>query len=138
MIPGQQPEQAAPFTAETAMQSTQQSGNVYAEQKLREAALMQKEQQLAGAEQQLAMASQQMAAEKQGMDNVLAALAQGGAGGLGMAPAQQGLGDASGMNMGPEQEAMEASAAIEQGANPDQVLAQMSPEAIAYMQQLIG
>lgn len=75
-------EEQTPFTVNTAMQSTQQMGNVFAQQKLREDALAQKEQRLADAEQQLATASQQMAAEKQGMDNVLAALAQGQAQGI--------------------------------------------------------
>ena len=115
--------QQAPFTVESAMGMTQQSGNVYAEQKLKEAALAQKEQQLAGAEQQLAMAGRQMAAEKAGMNNVLAALSQGAGGLGGMQP--QGLGNAAGMEM----QIMDY---LDKGGNP----ADMPVEAQQYLAQM--
>lgn len=141
MIQEQQPEQATPFTAETAVRSTQQSGNVYAEQKLKEAALMQKEQQLATAEQRLVMAGQQMAAEKQGMDNVLAALAQGGTSDwLDMSSAGQRLADTPthGWDGSPrnsmEAEAVSAAEAINEGADINTVMQSISPEAAKYLQ----
>lgn len=123
----------APFTIDTAMQSTQQMGNVFAQQKLKEDALAQKEQRLAEAEQSLATASQQMAYEKQDMDNVLAALAQGqGAGGLSGTPMsdiqmEQGLGDAGGIET-------ELINYINQGGDPRE----LPVEAQQYLAQIVN
>lgn len=123
----------APFTVDTAMQSTQQMGNVFAQQKLKEDALAQKEQRLAEAEQSLVTASQQMTYEKQGMDNVLAALAQGqGAGGLSGTPMMesqigQGLGNAGGIET-------ELINYINQGGDPRELPA----EAQQYLAQIVN